>query len=239
MAADALTVHDKIAQGLKEHPAKKGALFNIVVTLVEVGGGIALFHLAQRMGASDVVSYLVGSIGPVVGGFVIWAKARKFSGASASIFVFAVVSAIIALLIGGATPKVLLYKDCAATALVGLIFLGSGVVARRPVVFYMAQRYATDGTHDGMAVFDTMWDMYQEFRIGMRVSNYFWAGLFLVQAGGTALIIRETSYSTGYNFSQTLPLVATGLGILGSIVIGRYYAKKGRARGAAAQAAHG
>ena len=239
MAADALTVHDKIAQGLKEHPARNGMFFNIVVTLVEVGGGIALFHLAQRMGASDVVSYLVGSMGPVVGGFVIWAKARKFSGASASIFAFAVVSAIIALVVGGATPKVLLYKDCAATAVVGLIFLGSGVVARKPVVFYMAQRYATDGTHDGMAVFDTMWDIYQEFRTGMRVSNYFWAGLFLVQAGGTALIIRESSYSTGYNYSQTLPLVATGLGILGSIVIARYYAKKGRARGAAAQAAHG
>jgi hypothetical protein len=134
-----------------------------------------------------VVSYLVGSIGPVVGGFVIWAKARKFSGASASIFAFAVVSAIITLLVGGATPKVLLYKDCAATALIGLIFLGSGVVARKPVVFYMAQRYATDGTHDGMAVFDTMWDTYQEFRKGMYVSNYFWAGLFLIQAGGTAL----------------------------------------------------
>lgn len=239
MESDALTVHDQIAQGLKEHPARKGMLFNIVVTLVEVGGGIALFHLAQRMGASDVVSYLAGSIGPVVGGFVIWAKAHKFSGASASIFAFAVVSAIIALLVGSATPKVLLYKDCAATALVGLIFLGSGVVARKPVVFYLAQRYATDGTHDGMAVFDTMWDIYQEFRKGMYVSNYFWAGLFLIQAGGTALIIRQTRYSTGYNYSQILPLVATGLGIIGSIVIARYYAKKGRARGAAAQAAHG
>jgi hypothetical protein len=122
MESDALTVHDRIAQGLKEHPARKGMLFNVVVTLVEVGGGITLFHLAQRMGASDVVSYLVGSIGPVVGGFVIWARARKFSGASASVFAFAVVSAIIALLVGSATPKVLLYKDCAATALIGLIF---------------------------------------------------------------------------------------------------------------------
>jgi len=223
-----LTVHDRIAQGLKEHPAKKGMLFNIVVTLVEVGGGIALFHLAQRMGATNVVSYLVGSIGPVVGGVVIWGRARTLSGASASIFAFAVVSAIVAVLVGGATPKVLLYKDCAVTALIGLIFLGSGVLGRKPVVFYMAQRYGTDGTHDGMAVFDTMWDVYPDFRTGMRVINYFWVALFFVQAGGTALIIHRASYPTGYNYSQVLPLVATGLGILGSIVIGRYYAKKGR-----------
>src|SRR5215475_391129 len=162
MPPDAPTVHDQIAQGLKDHPAKKGIRFNLLVTLVEIGGSIALFQLAQRMGASDVVSYLVGSIGPVVGGFMIWVRARKFSGASAAIFSFTALSAIIAL-VGSTSPKVLLYKDRAVTALVGLIFLGSCLLAK-PLVFYMAQRYATDGTHEGMATFDKMWDAYDEFR---------------------------------------------------------------------------
>jgi hypothetical protein len=71
MAAGEPTVHDQIAQGLKEHPATKGMRFNILVTAIEVGGSIALFHLAQRMGASDVVSYLIGSVAPVVGGFMV------------------------------------------------------------------------------------------------------------------------------------------------------------------------
>ncbi len=106
------------------------------------------------MGASDVVSYLVGSIAPVLGGIAIWIKARKFSGASAAIFSFTFLSAVIAL-VGSTTPKVLLYKDCAATALIGLVFLGSCVLAHKPVVFYMAQRYGTDGTHDGMSTFDS------------------------------------------------------------------------------------
>src|SRR6516162_10215831 len=92
------TVHDEIAQGLKDHPAKKGMSFNALVTLIEIGGSIGLFHLAKRLGASDVVSYLVGSIAPVVGGLLIWIKARKFSGASAAIFAFTTLSAIIALL---------------------------------------------------------------------------------------------------------------------------------------------
>ena len=190
------------------------------------------------MGASDVVSYLVGSIAPVVGGFAIWVKARKFSGASAAIFAFTVISAIIAL-VGSTTPKVLLYKDCATTALIGLIFFGSCVLARKPLVFYMAQRYGTDGTHDGMSTFDTMWDTYPDFRRGMYVTTYLWAALFLVQAAGTTLIIRETSYSTAYNYDQILPLVATALGILGSIVIGRYFTKKGKARGALDRPASG
>ena len=41
------TVHDEIAQGLKEHPAKKGMFFNALVTLIEIGGSIGLFHLAK------------------------------------------------------------------------------------------------------------------------------------------------------------------------------------------------
>jgi hypothetical protein len=232
MASDVPNVHEQIALGLNDHPAKKGMRFNVLVTLVEIGGSIALFQLAHRLGASSVVSYLVGSIGPVVGGVAIWVKARKFSGASASIFAFTAVSAVIAL-IASSTPKVLLYKDCATTALIGLIFLGSTIVARKPLVFYFAQRYGTDGTHDGMATFDLMWVTYRDFRAGMYVTSCWWAALFLLQAGATALIVDHSSYSTAYTYNQILPLVATALGILGSIVIGRYFTKKGRARGAA------
>jgi hypothetical protein len=236
MAPTAPSIHEQIDQGLQQHPAKKGLAFNLIVTAIEIGGSIALFQLAQGLGASDVVSYLVGSIGPVIGGFAIWAKARKFSGASAAIFAFTILSAVTAL-IGSTTPKALLYKDCVATAVIGLIFLGSCVVARKPVVFYMAQRYGTDGTHDGMAIFDKMWDNYRDFRTSMYVISGLWAGLFIVQAAGTALIISQSSYSTGYNYDQILPLVAVALGIIGSIMIGRYSAKKGKARGEAARAA--
>lgn len=237
MSPQAPTVHDQIAQGLKDHPAKKGMSFNLLVTAMEIGGSIGLFHLARAMGASDVVAYLVGSIGPVAGGVTIWIRARKFSGASASIFAFTAVSAVIALF-GSTSPKVLLYKDCAATAVIGLIFLGSCVVARRPVVFFMAQRYGTDGTHEGMAVFDSMWKTYQDFRRGMYVTSYLWATLFLIQAAITALIVRESHFSTGYNYDQVLPLVAIALGIAGSVVIGRRFAARGRARGQAVSTVH-
>jgi hypothetical protein len=233
MSAGELAVHEQIAQGLREHPARKGIGFNILVTAVEIGGSIGLFHLAEQMGATDVVSYLIGSIAPLVGGFMVWAKARKFSGASAAIFAFTALSAVIAL-IGSTAPKVLLYKDCAATALIGLIFLGSCVVVRKPLAFYMAQRYGTDGTHDGMAIFDAMWDVSRDFRTCMYVISYLWAALFLIQAAGTALIIRQTSYPTAYSYDQILPLAGIGLGIVGSLAIGRHFNKRRDARGGAA-----
>lgn len=114
----------------------------------------------------------------------------------------------------------------------------SCVLPHKPVVFYFAQRYGTDGTHDGMANFDTMWDTYRDFGAGMYVTSYLWAALFLIQAAGTTLIIHQTTYSTAYNYKQILPLVATALGIVGSIAIGRYFTKKGKARGAATNAVH-
>lgn len=71
----------------------------------------------------------------------------------------------------------------------------------------------------------------------MYLTSYFWAGLFVGQATGAALIIRDASYSTGYNFDQILPLVAIGIGIAGSVLIGRHYASKGRGFGASTEAA--
>jgi hypothetical protein len=231
LASEEPPVHEQIVQGLREHSAKNGVRFNILVTGVEIGGSIALFHLARRAGANDVVSYLIGSIAPVVGGFMVWAKARKFSGASAAIFAFTALSAVIAL-IGSTAPKVLLYKDCAVTALIGLIFLASCVLVRKPLAFYMAQRYGTDGTHEGMGIFDAMWGISGDFRTCMYLISYLWAALFVIQAAGTALIIRQTRYSTAYNYDQILPWAAIGLGIAGSIAIGRYF--KNTARRAAA-----
>ena len=70
----------------------------------------------------------------------------------------------------------------------------------------------------------------------MYVTNYWWAALFLIQAAVTALIIHQTSFATAYNYDQILPVVAIGPGILGSIALGRYFARKGRRRSDTASA---
>ena len=49
------------------------------------------------------------------------------------------------------------------------------------------------------------------------------------------MIIRQTNYASAYNYDQLLPVVAAALGIVGSIAIGRYFTKKGRAHGATSE----
>jgi len=223
---DHATHMDHLTHALSGGATRSGLLFNLFVTAVEVGGSIGLFQLARLWGANDVTSYLAGSMAPVAGGLMVWARARKFSGASAAIFLFTALSAGIAF-IGSTSPKMLLYKDCAATAVIGLVFLISCLLARKPLAFYMAQRYGTDGTREAMAVFDTLWELSRDFRTCLYRISYLWAALFVVQAAGTALIIYETRYADGYNYDQILPWVAIGFGVACSLALGQRLKRKG------------
>jgi hypothetical protein len=105
----------------------------------------------------------------------------------------------------------LLYKDYATTALIGLVFFGSCLVARKPLVFYFAQRYGTDGTHEGMSTFDRMWDTSHEFRRSMYFISYLWATLFLIQAAVTALIVRETHTAAHTTTTRPCPMSPSSL----------------------------
>jgi hypothetical protein len=225
---------DEIERELEAHPAKKGMAFNIGVTLVEIGGAIVLFHLTKGLGGSDVAAYLTGSAAPVLGAMAVWIRSKKFSGASAAIFAFTALSAAIAV-VGSTDSKVLLYKDCASTALVGLVFGLSCVLMRRPVIFYFAQRYGTDGTNEGMAAFDKMWVAYPGFRRTIYQISVVWAVVFLVQAGVTALIVASTSFDTAYNWDQILPIVAIVVATVLTTMISRRARREGATRRAAAR----
>lgn len=127
----------------------------------------------------------------------------------------------------------LLYKDCATTALVGLVFGLSCVLMPRPVVFYFAQPYGTDGTREGMTTFDKMWVAYPGFRHGMYQISILWAVIYLVQAGGTAVIIASTDFSTAYNWNQILPITAFAVAMGLTVIISRHGQRAGRQAAAA------
>ena len=220
--------HGEIQRRLAEHPGKKGMVFNLAVTVLEIGGAIGLFHLAVGLGGSNVEAYLVGSIAPMLGAVAIWIRSKRFSGASAAIFAFTALSAVVAV-VGSTDARVLLYKDCASTALIGLIFGLSCLVLPRPILFYFAQRYGTDGTNAGMSAFDQLWVAYPGFRRMMYRISVVWAVVFLAQAGVTTLIIASTPFDTAYDWDQILPIVAVVVAVVLTAMISRR-AQQGRDR---------
>lgn len=229
--------HQQIERTLKQHPAQKGLIFTVAVSVLEIGGAIGLFHASKALGASDVAAYLVGSIGPLFGAVVIWARARTFSGASAAIFAFTALSAVVAV-VGSTDSWVLLYKDCATTAVIGLVFGLSCVALPRPVMFYFAQRYGTDGTKEGMAAYDQMWVAYRGFRTSMYRISIVWGVVFLAQAAVTTAIIAGSTFSVAYTWDQTLPILALAVAMFLTVMISRRAQREGEARRKAA-ATHG
>lgn len=223
---------EEITRTMQAHPASRGLVFNVAVTVLEIGGAIAVFGLVQARGGSDVEAYLAGTAAPLAGAVIIWARARKLSGASVAIFAFALLSAAVAL-VGSTDPKVLLSRDCATTALVGAVLGLSCFVVPRPVMSYFSQRYGTDGTREGMAAFDAMWVAYPTFRRTMYLISAVWAVVFLVQAGVTALIIAATPFAQAYVRDQVLPALALALAIALTVVISRRAQRAGRAAEAA------
>lgn len=201
---------------------RKGVLFNVAVTAVDVGVAIAAFQVARHAGASEALAYFVASAGPLMGSLAIWLRARKLSGASIAMLAFTVLSALAALA-GSHNPKVLLYKDAFITALIGLIFTGS-LLFPRPLAFYFGQRYATDGTSHSMQAWTDMW-RYPDFRRANYAITAVWAVIYLLEAAGKAFVVHIARFNTAYAWSQVLPWLATAAAILLTLAIAQHYSR--------------
>jgi hypothetical protein len=199
---------------------RSGLIFNIVVTLIDVGVAVVAFQVARSAGASKSAAYLIGSIGPLLGTLVVWRRTRQLSGASLAILAFTVLSAVAALA-GSHNPEMLLYKDAVVTGLVGVILAGS-MLFPRPLAFYFGQRYATDGTRDGMESWNRLW-RYRQFRRAQYAITVVWAVVFLLEALVKAYIIHSTGFNAAYRWTQILPFAAAAIATVLTVVIGKHY----------------
>lgn len=145
---------------------------------------------------------------------------------------------LLTLLLGAAgalaynSSKMIFLKDSALTGLVGLAFLAS-LALERPLMFYFGRKFATDGTDEGVAQWNGMWEQYPGFRAGQRRLTAIWGVAFVLEASVKAVLAYRLSTGTMVGVSNALPLVVTGLLVVYTIRMG----KKGAARRAATEAA--
>jgi len=203
-----------------EVPRHSGLWFNIAVTALDAGVALVAFQLARHAGASESTAYLIGSTGPLLGAAAVWARARELSGASLALLAFTLLSAVAAV-VSSHNPDLLLYKDAMATGLIGLIFAGS-LLFPRPLAFYFGQRYATDGTHVGIAAWRRMWQ-YRAFRQAQYAVTTAWAVVYLIEAAALAYVIHSNGFTTAYTATQVLPWTATGVAVALTIAFARHY----------------
>ncbi|HEY3482064.1 MAG TPA: VC0807 family protein, partial [Streptomyces sp.] len=129
------------------------------------------------------------------------------------------------------SSRMIFLKDSALTGLVGLAFLAS-LALERPLMFYFGRKFATDGTAEGVARWNGLWEQYPGFRTVQRRLTVIWGVAFVLEASVKAVLVYQLSTGTMVGVSNTLPLAVTALLVAYTIRTGR----KGEARRRAAEA---
>lgn len=231
-ATRAAASHDAAGTRKAAHSARPaGRLAMVWLTVAEIVASIAVVHAVRGAGGSELTAYLCSLVPPLVGAVVYWAWTRDLSRMSLVVASFNLLSAVVAAA-GSHDPKVLLYKDCVVTAVIGLAFLAS-LAARRPLSFWFAERFATDGTPAARAQWDGLW-RYPAFRTSQRATTVLWAVVMLVEAAAKAYAVAHTGFEAGYAWTQVLPMIATAVGVAGSMALALWAMRVGRRARAAA-----
>ncbi len=217
---------------------KREMAINLGISLgFDVGLSILIFQLAHDHGLSDTAAYLVASIGPVLGLIVEIVRHRRIDKVAIVVILLIALSAAVAL-IGSTDSKIVLFKDCALTGGIGLVVLLSLIpIVPRPLMFYMGQKFGTDGTAEGVQAWDALWQ-HPQFRHTQRMITGVWGAVFVFEAVTKAIAIQVLSFDAAYYVTQFWPLLVTFGAVAWTIVYARKAAMEGMAR-AAARAASG
>lgn len=191
------------------HSFSRGSMvISLLLTVVfDIGLAIVIFQVARHRGASAFASYLLATIGPLLGMGISLLRTRRLGGVSIIILAEILVSAAVAP-IGSRDPIILLLKDSAETGIFGLVVLLSALpLFPKPLMFFFGLKFGTDGTATGVAWFYDLWDKYPGFRRSQYVINTVWGLGFLVEAGLKAAGVYAFSYDTAYTFNKIAPFV--------------------------------
>lgn len=202
--------------------------------LFDIGLNIALFRYARAAGATEVQAYLLAMIGPLVSVAIEAVRHRRLSRFSVFIIAMNLLSALVSV-IGSSDPRVLLLKDSALTGGFGLVVLATVTpLVPRPLMFVISEKFATDGTDEGVARWRGMWKQYPGFRRGMRVITAVWGVAYLIEALIRVVAVYTLTFDTAYVVGSVLPTLVTFLVIGWTFWYGARMKKAGDSRRAAA-----
>lgn len=211
---------------------KRSMLTGLLLTVIlDIGISIAAFQISRANGVGESAAYLISGVGPLLGMVWQWIRARSLSVSSLVIMLFVLLSAAV-VLIGGDDARLLIAKDAAVTGGFGVVCLAS-LLLSRPLMFHFGARFATDGTSEGLARWNDLWQ-FEGFRRNQYAITALWGCGFLIEAGGrSAVAYLVSDFDLAYTVAQILPFAVIAVLITMTIRM----AKKARARGQAAAAA--
>ncbi|HKT02609.1 MAG TPA: VC0807 family protein [Rugosimonospora sp.] len=196
-------------------------LFNVALPL-------ATYFVLTGHGVRAVPALLASGAWPVVETALSLAVRRHVDEFAILTLVFIGLGVVAGL--GFNSAHLVLVKESIVTGLFGVLCLGSLAVSR-PLMFYFGRRFATDGTPEGVAYWNGLWQ-YPSFRRTQKVVTIVWGVVFVAEALVRVALSYALSTSAMTVVSSVMPLAVIGGLVAWTVSYGR------RAR-AAALAAHG
>lgn len=142
--------------------------------VAELAVNLLLPWVAYRLAQphyGEVGGLIASAVPPVAWSIVELIRFRRVDALSA-IVLLGIALSLLAMAFGGG-PRVLLMRECLASGAIGVTFLLS-LLARRPLVFYLARATVARETPEGVARFEQLWGERREFASAMRMLTTVW-----------------------------------------------------------------
>lgn len=186
-------------------PSVKGWLPEM---LVEGAMPYAAYLILRGRGVGSVPALAAGAVFPA--GFILvrFVRRRRLDGFGLIVLAVITIGVTLSLLSGDA--RFALVKESALTGAFGLAMLGS-LAARRPLMFYSGRKFATDGSPEGIARWESYWTKSAMFRHSNRMMTAVWGTVFLAEAAIRVVAAYTLATSTAVALSAVVPLAVVAL----------------------------
>ncbi|HEY0237838.1 MAG TPA: VC0807 family protein [Friedmanniella sp.] len=217
------------AQTSREKPVSgaNAALGWVVAVAVNIVLPIATYSLLVRAGLAPVPALLLSGVWPLIEMVLTVVRQRHVDEFS----LFVLIGIVIGILTGvfSDSTRAVFLKDSITTGLLGVIFLAT--LPFKPLTFFLARRFATDGSKVQRDWWDGLW-RYPTFRRTQRGLGAAWGLALVGEAAIRAWLTWQLGPQTMVVMNNVIPYVVIAVMVFVSITVGR------RSR-AAAEARHG
>ncbi len=185
-------------------------LFNVMLPILT-------YSLLSGNGMSTVAALTISALWPAAELVLIYALHHRIDEFGVIALVY--VGLTVATSVSFNSAHLVIIKDSALTGVVGIISLAS-LALSRPLMFYIGRKFATDGTPEGVAYWNGLWQ-YPTFRHSQRVITTVWGLALVAEAGVRIALSYPLSTSDMVLVNSVLPAVATAGLVAWTITYGK------------------
>lgn len=214
------------ARGEKPASGTSAALGWVITIAVNVVLPIVTYNiLVGPGGLAPVPALLLSGVWPLIEMVVTMVRQRHIDEFSMFVLIGIVIGVLTAVF--SDSVRAVFLKDSITTGLLGLVFLVT--LPFKPLTFFLARRFATDGSKVQRDWWDGLW-RYPVFRLVQRQLGAAWGLALIGEAAVRAVLTWQLGPGPMVVVNNVVPYVVTAVMVFVSITVGKRSRRNAQAR---------